>query len=585
MSNYLDKSGLGKYTTQLVEKLKTILALKNEIIKKISGLDDVAISEVANKQTLVYNSTTKKWENATPSSSLGALDDVTLANVSADQTLVYDAQTGKWKNADPKGTIADLTDTNIASLTNSQILVYDSTSGKWLNKDQRTPLTAAQIQAIINGVNVYTVSFYNGSKLLSISATLQNGNVEYLGEIPVDPDGKKFLGWANEDGQHAADSDALQNITADKSVYAAFTSVAVPTSHSAENAYGVKWNYANSSPALTRLGLASSFADPAPATSLNGSGSSPFDNIAPWKDMKRYNIIDGAVSYSQDDSGFSETDYDTVVYIPEFYYTAQKDEENSKWLWAISPTKLDGYVKHPGSGRYVGRFHTSGNSSAVYSKSGVAPLGGTSLDNFRTYHHNKGANWYTLDIATWSALQMLYLVESANFHSQSVLGTGHDTGLVGNTGGTTGASYHTLKRDNADNMYRWVENPFSQVYDWIDGILTSAKAVYTGVDNDRFTDDVGSLSETNITLPSSGFITGFGYSEECQYAFIPDAASGGQYTTYVTDKVNSSTAKNGVYVGGDRYTNCGFFFFGSNYHPSGTSASLGSRLLYIPESN
>ena len=551
---YLNKAGLGKYTTQLVAKLKTILALKNEIIKNITGLEDVSISDVADKQTLVYN-----------------------------------AQSEKWENVNPKDSVADLTDTNIASLNDGQMLVYDSTSGKWVNRDQRVPLTAAQIQAILDGldgVSVYTVSFYNGSQLVGTARTLSGGNVEYPGSTPIDPDGGDFLGWAASSGQHEADASILKNITANKSVYAAFSkviTVKVPTAKSAAGAYGVEWNYTNSSTALTRLGLASSFTDPAPATALDGTGTSPFDTIAPWKDMKRYNIIDGAVAYSQDDAGFSETDYDTVVYIPKFYYTAQKDTENSKWLWAISPTPIEGYVKHPGSGRYVGRFHTSGDSSAVYSKSGAAPLVKTSLTDFRTYHHNKGEKWYTLDIATWSALQMLYLVEFANFHSQNTLGNGHNTSPAGSAGGTTGASYHTLKRSGADNMYRWVENPFSQVYDWIDGVLTSAKAVYTGVDNDRFTSAVSSLSATSITLPSGGYITGFGYSEECPYALIPDAASGGSKTTYVPDYVYSGPGTRGAHVGGDYNSsdNYGFFYFDSDFL-SYTYTTLGSRLLFIP---
>jgi len=103
----------------------------------------------------------------------------------------------------------------------------------------------------------------------------------------------------------------------------------------------------------------------------------------------------------------------------------------------------------------VGRFHTSGSSSAVFTKGGAAPLASTTRANFRTYSAAKGTGWHQIDLKTWSAIQMLYLVEFANWHSQDQLGTGQNTGSIKATGATTGAAYHTLKRSGASNMYRW----------------------------------------------------------------------------------------------------------------------------------
>ena len=89
--------------------------------------------------------------------------------------------------------------------------------------------------------------------------------------------------------------------------------------------YGVEWDYSQPAATLTRTLDAAEFGNPVPATALDAVGSSPFDKIMPWAGMKRYNIIDGEVAYSEDDDGFSMTDYDTVVYIPPFYYKAAKD--------------------------------------------------------------------------------------------------------------------------------------------------------------------------------------------------------------------------------------------------------------------
>ena len=355
-----------------------------------------------------------------------------------------------------------------------------------------------------------------------------------------------------------------------------------PTATTADGAYGVEWDYNGSATTLTRKGLAASFSNPTPATAVDGSGSSPFDTIAPWKDMKRFNVVNGTL-VPDTDASFDEAANDTVVYIPEFYYTAYKDTTNKKWLWAISPTALEGYKKHPGSGCYVGRFHTSGSSSAVFTKGGAAPLASVTRANFRTYSAAKGTGWHQIDLKTWSAIQMLYLVEFANWHSQSVLGTGQDSGSVQNTGATTGAAYHTIKRSKASNTYRWIENPFSNLYTWVDGYVASNRASYISTDPASYGDTTSGMEAAGITLPSSGWISGLGYSEKCAWAFIPDTASGSE-TTYVPDRVFSNTSVCVLCVGGnyDAYTNYGLFCFNANYSASSAYATVGSRLLYQP---
>lgn len=428
----------------------------------------------------------------------------------------------------------------------------------------------------------YSVYFYNGSTLLqTVTGIKKGGTATYTGDTPVktgvsDPENYEFTGW----------SPPNTNIQGDTSCYAQFKSHAVPSAKTADGAYGVEWDYSNSSPVLTRKGLAANFDNPTPATSVSGSGSSPFDSIMPWAGMKRYNVIDGAISYSEDDPGFSQTDYDTVVYIPPFYYTAYKDTESKKWLWAISPTEKEGYVQHPGSGRYVGRYHTSGSASAVFSKSGVAPLVNTSQTNFRTYSHNKGAKWYMLDLASWSAIQMLYLVEYANFNSQQTLGEGYAgvTSAVAAGGDTDNAAYHTLQITKGHNQYRWIEDPFSNCYDWIDGYVGSTSRTYAAASDTGYAGGTTGLNELGFKLPASGAIQGFGYSEEAPWAFIPDTASGTDYTTFVCDRVASNSSTYPACVGGSYNTNAlyGLFYFYGYNSATYTYANLGSRLLYIP---
>ena len=429
-------------------------------------------------------------------------------------------------------------------------------------------------------IPVYTVIWYNDDRSTELyRTTVQQGSTAtYAGTNPpvsTNGDDYIFLSWDK----------VTTNVQSNLSVYAQYKAPKkfYPPGFEVTGAYAVQWDYTDPETTLSRGGAAASFADPAPAASISGSGSSPFDNIAPWKDMKRYNVI-GTEFVPETDSRFDQAANDTVVYIPEFYYKSEKDTINSRWTWAISPTAKSGYTKHPGSGKYIGRYHTSGSSDGVYSKSGVLPLVNTSQTNFRTYSKNKGTGWYMLDLATWSALQMLYLVEFADFNSQSVLGTGYDTGSLGSAGGTDAAQYHTIKASKAHNQYRWVEDPFSNCFDWIDGFVGSRSATHAAASNSGYSGGQTGLNSLGFALPSSGYITGFGYSEDASWAFIPDAASGGSETTFVADRVSSNTSLCPAYVGGYylTYASYGMFYFYANNSASNTGGNLGSRLLKEP---
>ena len=416
----------------------------------------------------------------------------------------------------------------------------------------------------------------------SVNGTTTTETYEYgdtptwKGATPTSSEGD-FTGW----------NPAIATVTGPQTYTARFkasTGVEVPTSQDVSGAYAVEWDYNNSSPALTRAGLAASFADPTPAEGVSGSGSSPFDNIAPWKDMEVYNVVNGAIGAKKGTSGFSFA-ADTVVKIPEFYYTCWKDTTNHKWHWAISPTAKAGYVKHPGSGVYVGKYHANGTTSAITSVTGVAPLVNTSLTSFRTASENKGTGWRMLDHAAWSAIQMLYLIEYANFDSQAMLGNGAantSSNSARAEGGCDNAAYHTVKASDACNMYRNIENLYSNAYTWVDGFLANKTAGYASVDKSKYGDSTSNYTNVGFSLPASNWINGFGYSEVVPYGFVPNSATSTE--AYVKDKIytNTSSGVLGLYVGGHCYffSSYGLFAFNANNEPSYANANVGSRLLF-----
>ena len=119
------------------------------------------------------------------------------------------------------------------------------------------------------------------------------------------------------------------------------------------NSYAVIWDYKKGGRPI-RAGLSEGLEEPRPAEDVSSKGSSPFDDILPWRGMKMYSV-----------SGMRQPGADVVVNIPEFYYMAFKDKAHHRWIWAISPTEQEGFKLHPGSGRYVGRYHTSKGARSV----------------------------------------------------------------------------------------------------------------------------------------------------------------------------------------------------------------------------
>ena len=361
--------------------------------------------------------------------------------------------------------------------------------------------------------------------------------------------------------------------------------------------FGVVWNYANTSTALSRLtktndpnGLVNVNITTEPSAAVGtGSGSSPFDSYAPWSGMDEYNIISNAVSYKKGSSNFSRTNYDTMVLIPEYYFKIVDDATNSKRYFYVADKAKTGFSKHPGSGRYVGRYNTI---SGYYSKSGSSPQVNMTRSTARSNSTAKGSKWCLHDFASWCAVWLLYLVEFADWNSQTEIGRGNvDSGSVQNNGGTDSMTYHTGRASGTDGstqvQYRHIENPWGNVWEWIDGANFSERVSYICTTPANYADDTSSnYTAAGITLTTDGWITKLGMSGTFPWAFLPTAV-GGSETTYLADSVGSYTGWRVLMVGGS-CSNCGngsyagLFYFYAGSSSSYAFSYIGARLLFVP---
>ena len=341
--------------------------------------------------------------------------------------------------------------------------------------------------------------------------------------------------------------------------------------------YGVTWD-GSSTTALTRTDDAALFSDPVPAVGT-GSGSSPFDSCLPWSGMTK--VTDGN---------------NVLVAIPKFWVKVT----HSPFKVQIADQATDGFQVSPahrdrgdGVGErdvvYIGRYECN---SSYYSKTGQAPKVSTALATFRSGIKALGTGYYQADYALQLTLFYLYLVEFADWNSQSKIGRGNvDSGAVINTGGTDSMTYHTGRASGTDGnvaiQYRYIENLWGNVLEWRDGIIFSTANMCTYNNPENFADTynaTGATVRSNTRPTSSGWIKAWGY-DTTDNSFIYPSTVGGSETTYVPDYCSYYSGVRGLFVGGNyNYgTSAGLFCLYGNLAPSNTNSSLGSRLQKLPQ--
>ena len=360
--------------------------------------------------------------------------------------------------------------------------------------------------------------------------------------------------------------------------------------------YGVCWNYGNSSTACTRLTKASDpngfvnvdiTTEPKAAVGT-GAGGSPFDTCMPWSGMEEYNVVGNAVGPKQGESGFSRSSNgDVVVRIPDFWYKIDDDAGAKKRYYYIADRKKTGWDKHPGSGRYVGRYHTNTNNQ---SRTGYSPRVNITRADARSDAAGKGTGWALYDYASWCAIGLLYLVEYANWNTQVKVGRGYcdSNSSAISAGGTDSMVYHTGRASGTDGktavQYRHIENLWGNVFQWVDGVNFTGAIVYACTDPSKYADDT--LTEyTNIgtRAASNGYISALGISTTAPWAIYPTAV-GGSETTYVPDYSWTSAGWLVLFVGGywGSGSDAGLFCFCGGGSSSYSDSDVGARLLFVP---
>lgn len=344
--------------------------------------------------------------------------------------------------------------------------------------------------------------------------------------------------------------------------------------------YGVEWD-GTATTAWSRTDDAAGFTNPVPAVN-NGTGSSPFDNLMPWSGMQKV----------------TDSEAGTLVSIPKFWYKWTRSGSTMKLQiadratagFSVSPAhqdRGDGYGERDMV--YVGRYHC--HTSNYKSQSGGNPMARITRESARSSIHNLGSTIWQFDFAMLWTIYMLYLVEFADWNTQKTIGYGgSNNSSTENMGATDNMQYHTGTAQSSRStygvgcQYRWIEDLWGNVHDWVDGIYFNNSTIYAIKNPASYSDTIGG---TNIgTRPtSSDYISAWGNqtSSGFEWALYPSAVSGSE-STYICDYCSYDSSGVVMCCGGSygQTQVYGLFYLDGNYPASGSHPAIGCRLQKLP---
>ena len=395
--------------------------------------------------------------------------------------------------------------------------------------------------------------------------------------------------------------------------------------------YGVKRNTSSTSTVWERVGdsvgLEANAVLPTSSTTVADTDVvNDFDNIYPWNEIKSYNYNANTRKvtawYGEANFKFDGSNGEVLTYIPGFYY--KREVVDGIEYQYISKYEQEGYsYSEPFS---VGRYKISGGKDANHtvntsngssnskvelmlndgggsnvfkarSISGIYPSASATISVFRESASKLGTDFSILDYHYY-VLQMLYLIEYADYDSQAKLGKGVTENYKGNNyygaiimGGTDSLGMRSgcLVNDGKHSMiYRGIEDIYGNTADFLDGINIKDYQVYINYDFTTYWSDTfdGNYKELGyVNANSGGWITKLGYDSNNSLIGLPtevDTTNTNQFTpSGIKDTYYGSSGDKILSVGGTSYisSDAGLWFSDAEYGSVRGNADIGSRLI------
>lgn len=412
-----------------------------------------------------------------------------------------------------------------------------------------------------------------------------------------------------EDGQARIDANSAMKAAAEAldkiAVIESGGGTSGPGTGAPLGSYGVRWYKTQSLTALDRIldSVGKSFSPSVGAA----AGRSDFDNIYPWSEIKLCVVVNGAPAYYQGEAGFSRAPAigDVMVEIPAYYYKVEDSALFRDFIIASNKPGVDpqpeGFLLSP---RHMGtpgkpegwdKIYTSTYTinSAYRSISGNTSLVSISRPTARAGCRNRGAQYHLDDFATYWTVNLLYLVEVADWNSQLAVGPGYtdatNTAQIA-TGGADAVAWHSGRASGnsiaAKNAvkYRHMENRWGNLWTWCDGINFNENTIYINLNPATYADDSAAGNALVYSKAATdGFQKVLGFDPNFPFAQIPTDTTGAD-GTFVSDYYWRNTGWRALFLGGGwSYAGpAGLFSFNSGNAASAVGTGLGARLLVLP---
>lgn len=247
---------------------------------------------------------------------------------------------------------------------------------------------------------------------------------------------------------------------------------------------------------------------------------------------------------------------------------------------------------------------TSGDK--LCSIAGAKPASGLTQDltlpKTRILANNRGTGWQQLDFLAQSAEVMLMMIELAG-NPQAIIGQGvvNKVSGAGNeaeiTGATTSLGNATGMATGTDGLvsvaYRGRENPYGNIWKWLDGLNIEAGGMHQAwwADSD-FESNIKTAPYENagITLvKTSGYISAIGYYPDCDFSFLPVESLGSSsfplYDYFYQNHISVGISGFLVARSGGSWSNgadAGACYLFANYSSAVRNRYIGGCLLLIP---
>ena len=357
--------------------------------------------------------------------------------------------------------------------------------------------------------------------------------------------------------------------------------------------FGVRIDLTNSNPAS-----AVTYTDDAVGMT---AGSSAWDSMAIFKDIKPCVLKNGVVQYYLNPNDFTKkadgsaaditsgNDGDVMIEIPKTGFSITTNGNYIDVKVTDNPNNAAfKYYAHSRAAEgdrqklYVGAYKGYKDSSnKLRSLSGKAPTVSQTIGTFRTQAQANGSGYDMLSFYPLTLIQCLYLIKYKNLDSQTALGQGYTGGSAAQSTGATntaGMCYGSTSPTSRIKLFG-LEDFWGNVWEWIDGLFCdSSRNIKTAFQGFNDTGNGYTSRGQGATSDITGYMSKPQGTSEA--GFIAKEVSGSS-TTYFADYAYLSAGYLPVFGGSwSNGAEEGAFYLYVSHSASDSYSGIGARLMF-----